>query len=71
MAVTIHPADGFIHRLLQQHGRSPQQSVNTLSSQSRVDERINFSDLARDAQKDQSTNKLEQKLLQLYNKQGL
>jgi len=59
-----------MYRLLQQHGRSPQQPASTLSSQSSVDERVSFSDLARDAQKDQPANKLEQKLLQLYNKQG-
>ena len=71
MSVTVHPVDGFIHRLLQQHGRSSQQPAGTPSSRSRVDDRVNFSDFARHAQRNQPANKLEQKLLQLYNKQGI
>ena len=71
MAISIHPADALIHRLLQQQGSSlnhrasPQQNDGGGAS-----EKVTISDQARDAAVSESSSKLEPNLLQLYGPRG-
>lgn len=71
MALTVHPTDGFINRLLQQSTRSASQSVADKSSETDGKDQASASSGARQTNTSLTPDtRLESKLLQMYNKNG-
>ncbi|MDX8395443.1 MAG: hypothetical protein R8K22_03415 [Mariprofundaceae bacterium] len=72
MALTVHPTDGFINRLLQQSSRpASQQPTSDAKGHSNVSDQVNISANAKQAaDSEPDTTKLENTLLQMYNQKG-
>jgi len=66
MSISVHPVDGLINRLLQQHSSSVGRRENVQRGQLGSGDRVNISRQATDVAADQSVSKLESQLLQLY-----
>ena len=70
MALTVKPSDGFISRLLQQaHRPAPSEVVETNKSAPTSDQ-MSISQAARDPSQAADNQRLESKLLQMYNQKG-
>jgi len=71
VALTVHPTDGFINRLLQQSSRPTAQPVAETSRSISADDQVSISSEARQATEAAEPNRnLESKLLQMYNQNG-
>lgn len=71
VALTVHPTDGFINRLLQQSARPTAQPVAETSRGVNADDQVSISSEARQATETAAPNRnLESKLLQMYNQNG-
>jgi len=66
MALTVHPVDSLIGRLLQQHGSTSRHKDDVQQRTIVSGEQVNISQQARDASVDQFGSKLESHLLHLY-----
>jgi len=72
VALTVHPTDGFINRLLQQSSRSAPQPVANESSDLGGKDQVSISSEARQATTVSTPDtRLESKLLQMYNQNGV
>ncbi|MFQ5519592.1 MAG: hypothetical protein ACE5E3_06295 [Mariprofundus sp.] len=72
MALTVHPTDGFINRLLQQTSRPSPQQADASSSASGDKDQVSISSQARQASAASPPDtRLESKLLQMYNQNGI
>lgn len=71
MALTVHPTDGFINRLLQQTTRTAALPVAEKSGDVGGKDQVSISSEARQASTPSSPDtRLESKLLQMYNQNG-
>lgn len=71
MAISIHPADALIHRLLQQQGSSLNHKSNPQQKEGAgVTEKVTISEQARSAATNESSSKSEPDLIQLYGPRG-
>lgn len=70
VALTVHPTDGFITRLLQQSTRPTAQPVVETSRGISADDQVSISPQARQATETVPNKALESKLLQMYNQNG-
>ncbi|MDX8389124.1 MAG: hypothetical protein R8M38_01405 [Mariprofundaceae bacterium] len=71
MALTVHGADGFINRLLQQNSRAHAQADT--ADAKRVaggEDQVSISSEARQAKVDQPNSTLESQLLKMYDQRG-
>ena len=69
MSISVHPVDGLINRLLEQHSSSSAVRHSGKAQQhtpSNAPEKVNISEHAKHVVADQSVSKLESHLLQLY-----
>jgi len=66
MAISVHPVDGLINRLLQQHSSSASRRENVQSTPPASADRVNISQQAKQGVVEPSPSKLESQLLQLY-----
>ncbi len=75
MTLTVRPADGLIHRLLQQNSQASGKSQEAKTAPSRVADHVNISQQARhqadaapvlEGNQRQNQSKLESQLLRLY-----
>jgi len=72
MSISVHPVDGLINRLLEQHSSSAvKHSVKAQQTHSNAAEKINISEHAKHVVADQSVSKLESHLLQLYSPRSI
>ncbi len=72
VALTVHPTDGFINRLLQQSTRSAPQPLASNSSELGGKDQVSISSEARQATSASAPDtRLESKLLQMYNQNGV
>jgi len=72
VALTVHPTDGFINRLLQQSTRSAPQPVASKSGDLGGSDQVSISSEARQATSNAAPDtRLESKLLQMYNQNGV
>jgi len=73
MALTVHPADGLIHRLLQQNSRTPTTKSGVSAEPGVHRDSINISDEARGQAQhtpEPSPSRLENQLLRMYTHHG-
>lgn len=71
MALTVHPTDGFINRLLQQTTRTAPQPAAEKSGDLGARDQVSISPEARQVTTSLSPDaRLESKLLQMYNQNG-
>jgi len=71
VALTVHPTDGFINRLLQQSARPAPQPVAERGGDMGGKDQVSISPEARSASTVSSPDtRLESKLLQMYNQNG-
>ncbi|MDX8404025.1 MAG: hypothetical protein R8K54_06420 [Mariprofundaceae bacterium] len=71
MALTVHPTDGFINRLLQQTTRPAAQPVAEKRSDTDGKDQVSISSQARQTLTSSPPDtQLESKLLQMYNQNG-
>ena len=75
MALTVRPADGLIHRLLQQNSQAAGKPQEEKTASIRVNDQVNISQHAREQvnigngavdSRQQNQSKLESQLLRLY-----
>jgi len=72
MSISVHPVDGLINRLLQQHSSSSvKHSEKAPQAHSNAAERVNISQHAKHVVADQTVSKLESHLLQLYSPRSI
>jgi len=71
MALTVHPVDGLINRLLQQHNGTSRHKGIAQQRPVVSGERVDISQEARQASIEQSDSKLESHLLHLYNPRNI
>jgi len=72
VALTVHPTDGFINRLLQQTARSALQTERNKEGDLGGRDQVSISSQARQASTASSPDtRLESKLLQMYNQNGV
>ena len=80
MALTVRPADGLIHRLLQQNSQATGKPQTDEKGSIRINDQINVSRHAREQAnsgnsavdgRQQNQSKLESQLLRLYTHHGL
>lgn len=72
MALTVHPTDGFINRLLQQSTLSAPQPAAGKSGELGGKDQVSISSEARQATTSSAPDtRLESKLLQMYNQNGV
>jgi hypothetical protein len=72
VALTVHPTDGFINRLLQQSTRTAPQPTADKGSELGGKDQVSISSQARQATTASAPDtRLESKLLQMYNQNGL
>ena len=70
MALTVHPTDGFINRLLQQSARPSAQPVSETRHELGGQDQVSISSEARQSAEATPNRNLESKLLQMYNQNG-
>ncbi len=69
VALTVHPTDGFINRLLQQSTRSAPQQLAEKSGNLGGKDQVSISSEARQASSEKSLDtRMESQLLQMYNR---
>lgn len=73
MALTVLPSDGFITRLLQQahHSTPSVPAGNSKPTSHQKPDQMSISNEARQVSENTGNQRLESKLMELYNKKGL
>lgn len=70
MALTVKPSDGFISRLLQQAHKPAVSTVAEAPKAAPSSDQVSISQTARDSSQATDNQRLESKLLQMYNQKG-